>query len=846
MAKLKANDWGTLSRTVHRFFVSIYSLPSQQEPWQSITRSHFPPLLPIALATGYSEIEPDFEPLKNFDTDLAVESDDSAARFAVSDREQIPPAEVERYLTALLESWSPSTPRQSIPDVEWIAGLTSYLQGLVDRRINHVRFWVDSNLERFHGGPAAIDDLRRRFDNIVIEIKSNVQLCRAKCASCYLLCVRGLLHEGDHNCRTSHKCAHNCGFCDVGLKLCGTPAGHPGKHICVVNDHLCGEPCKLSGKRGCLEVCTKVLGHSEDEHVCSALSHMCGEPCALRDMNLPLGKTYTCPERCTVPSDQDHKIHSCDTRLCPATCELCKRLCDKPHLHGLAPCEYHLCGEVHSCQALCSAPGICQIDTEPQSVEATFTGRHETFQFTKRLQCVENIPSGQRSHQGAHIHTNNKDRSHFCESRCENCNYYCTSPLGHNQREHETSHGSMTQTHWAVDGPDGTSLELGGRKFSSNDGGAPMMCNLVCSSQGRHVHIDYCRSGGSNTCRDTEVQHLSTRIAPDMYRPKDFVTHGLYWRRTGFRDPYTRDEQINFAKCDAMCPGPEHSAAVDGSRTGQPSYCTLPMFHPARNPNVPVNGLGYASNDGHLFECRNPVVMQQAFHVIFVIDRSGSMSSTDRGPLANAPATNQIMRSANNRLGAVYSALYSFWSARHAAVTAGQQTVGARRDAYSVVLFNECATRVLSNDFTSSPDQLLTILLGHQASGGTNFAEALRSGQSVMTQHWSTERTPIMIFLSDGECSVSDSSVQDVCRSAVQLGKPLSFHSVSFGQDSRSSSLRRMAQLALEIQNNAPRDRGPATSIASAFTVALDTVQLAETFLGIAESLRKPRGSLLR
>ena len=55
--------------------------------------------------------------------------------------------------------------------------------------------------------------------------------------------------------------------------------------------------------------------------------------------------------------------------------------------------------------------------------------------------------------------------------------------------------------------------------------------------------------------------------------------------------------------------------------------------------------------------------------------------------------------------------------------------------------------------------------------------------------------------------------------------KPLSFHSVSFGQDSSSSTLRRMAQLALEVQNNAPRGRGPATtSIPSSFTVALDTV----------------------
>jgi hypothetical protein len=244
------------------------------------------------------------------------------------------------------------------------------------------------------------------------------------------------------------------------------------------------------------------------------------------------------------------------------------------------------------------------------------------------------------------------------------------------------------------------------------------------------------------TCGDAEVQHLSGRVFPNPDRPKDWITHGLYWRRAGFKDPYTGDEKTNFAKCDAMCPGQEHSAAAAGG-PGQPSYCTLPMFHPPRNPNDPVNGLGYTSNDGHLFECRNPVVMQQAFHVIFVIDRSSSMSCTDRRPLANAPATNQITRSANNRLGAVYSALYSFWSARHAAVTAGQQTAGARRDAYSIVLFNESATTVLANDFTSSPNQLLTLVLAHQASGGTNFSGALRTGQTAMTQHWTTERSAI-------------------------------------------------------------------------------------------------------
>ena len=149
------------------------------------------------------------------------------------------------------------------------------------------------------------------------------------------------------------------------------------------------------------------------------------QPCALSEIKLPGGKTYSCPERCTIPrcvysaslcypscqqfifcSDQDHETHSCDTRLCPATCELCTRLCDKPHLHGVERRAHHLCGSVfvcsasgrelndsstreeHSCSALCSAPGTCQIDTSPQSVEATFTGRHETYQYTKVISVL--------------------------------------------------------------------------------------------------------------------------------------------------------------------------------------------------------------------------------------------------------------------------------------------------------------------------------------------------------------------------------------------------------------------------------------------------------------------------
>jgi len=91
----------------------------------------------------------------------------------------------------------------------------------------------------------------------------------------------------------------------------------------------------------------------------------------------------------------------------------------------------------------------------------------------------------------------------------------------------------MTQTRWAVDGPDGTTLELGGRRFSSNDEGAPMMCNLVCTSMGRHVHIDYCRTEQGGRCDGAEVQHMNERITPDPDKAKDAITHSLHWRRMG-------------------------------------------------------------------------------------------------------------------------------------------------------------------------------------------------------------------------------------------------------------------------------------------------------------------------
>lgn len=91
----------------------------------------------------------------------------------------------------------------------------------------------------------------------------------------------------------------------------------------------------------------------------------------------------------------------------------------------------------------------------------------------------------------------------------------------------------MSRVKWSVEGTDDTAFEVNGHKFATNDDGAPMMCNLYCADLGRHVHVDYCRSTDPTACSGAEVKHISTRVRPNPERAKDWITHGLHWKRMG-------------------------------------------------------------------------------------------------------------------------------------------------------------------------------------------------------------------------------------------------------------------------------------------------------------------------
>jgi hypothetical protein len=152
-----------------------------------------------------------------------IEGEDTDARFLLAGPET-PVADREIRLETLRESWDPTSARQHVDDSEWIADLAQYLTHLVDLRTARVTVWLKSNTQRFQAGNASIEELRRTFDSAVIDLRASVQLCKSQCSSCKLFCVQSRLHEGSHDCLTSHECIHDCTFCPrdfLTVKSCG-------------------------------------------------------------------------------------------------------------------------------------------------------------------------------------------------------------------------------------------------------------------------------------------------------------------------------------------------------------------------------------------------------------------------------------------------------------------------------------------------------------------------------------------------------------------------------------------------------------------------------------------------
>ncbi|KAI0250862.1 hypothetical protein BJV78DRAFT_1127282, partial [Lactifluus subvellereus] len=201
MAKLNANDWKSMSQAMaaHR-------------------ASSLLDILPNALETGFSKVVPEFESLKNLDDDLVIEAEDTDAQFSLI-RQHTPAADCGLRFTTLLKSWDRILFRQRVDESEWTSGLVQHLTRLVDLRTDHVDKWLKSNIEGFQADDTSIQELRRRFDSAVRDLRDSIQLCKSQCDNCNLFCIQSCLHEGGHDCLTNHKCIHYCSFCRRELSM---------------------------------------------------------------------------------------------------------------------------------------------------------------------------------------------------------------------------------------------------------------------------------------------------------------------------------------------------------------------------------------------------------------------------------------------------------------------------------------------------------------------------------------------------------------------------------------------------------------------------------------------------
>eukprot|EP00479_Gromia_sphaerica_P003709 TRINITY_DN1436_c0_g2_i7.p2 TRINITY_DN1436_c0_g2~~TRINITY_DN1436_c0_g2_i7.p2 ORF type:complete len:215 (+),score=47.27 TRINITY_DN1436_c0_g2_i7:165-809(+) len=198
--------------------------------------------------------------------------------------------------------------------------------------------------------------------------------------------------------------------------------------------------------------------------------------------------------------------------------------------------------------------------------------------------CSVLIPMGEKEHKGAHFCSDDPDFVHLCDTQCPTCEYYCELDHAHEQAMHHTTHGNVRGHIFVSDKKD---IDVGTRKYVSGERGDAEMCHLFCRHRGRgHIHLARCEAESPETCVSQGDQRHETRtygisVPGDLKEDidgitKDELTHAAHWRKIGFRDPCTEDEQQLFIKCDHCCQHPDHDNEdfdTEGGENFGPSFC---------------------------------------------------------------------------------------------------------------------------------------------------------------------------------------------------------------------------------------------------------------------------------
>ncbi|KAF0384494.1 actin-like ATPase domain-containing protein [Gigaspora margarita] len=236
------------------------------------------------------------------------------------------------------------------------------------------------------------------------------------------------------------------------------------------------------------------------------------------------------------------------------------------------------------------------------------------------------------------------------------------------------------------------------------------------------------------------------------------------------------------------------------------------------NGDVYHTAFSTLSDNGHLFPYRNQTVA--AFHIIFVLDRSGSMNSHDQQPTSGTPFC-------NNRLGAAFEATDKFIKTRINS-TQGQNT--NIDDIYSIILFESSTEILFENQIITDIDFVQDKLKGKVTKGGTNFRKAVREVDRVIDKHFNSFRLNVIIFLSDGQDRLPENELTNICQKNKEKGSPLYFNTIHFGSTG-GDVLRQMANIAQNYHDTS------SNSTQCQYTRTPDTISLINSFTNVANSL---------
>ncbi|CAG8664032.1 13826_t:CDS:2, partial [Racocetra fulgida] len=201
-------------------------------------------------------------------------------------------------------------------------------------------------------------------------------------------------------------------------------------------------------------------------------------------------------------------------------------------------------------------------------------------------------------------------------------------------------------------------------------------------------------------------------------------------------DPYTALEQEDFEKCDHECIDEIHRKSIDGL-SPEKSYCDLQLFHDPIKA-LPPRKKGYLSNDGHVFLCQDPRVA--AFHIIFVLDRSGSMCCDDHPPTSDSLFGRSLQANFNNRFGAALQATDKFIKTRISSTQNQNKSTTIANDIVSIILFDGHSEVLFENKSIFDTDFIQDKLIEKGIGGSTCFQKAIKKTEQVIDNNFDISR----------------------------------------------------------------------------------------------------------